>query len=1048
MQNNFPTRTIGLLVFLGLAAVFFGIASPPQVVQARPQLAPVASVSLSVPSQLRIGQDFSFTVIFANSSGETGYGPIIDLILPTNGADGNGNTSLPLDGITFASATYLGAPVTAVTKIFPGTGITPTMVAEPFTYDSNGQPLTVYGTPGDTLVSLQLPFGSFTSGQPPAPVTINAHLSNYANPGIPLTILARGGYEYGATALNDWCCGDPSIMSPATNDGSGWPGSSTTPIVMTASKSNNAPEGETATGPNFPRRYSLSANIAPGQTITNFQFIDALPASVQYQGGLTSSPAFNTATEPIMLAPQNSPTSTLQIVMSSISNTASAGFTFFVPISDANGSYVINPSTGLCATTRNRLDVSGVWTPLDPRETATVVTASLSPGNPLSDCSIVVQKGVADLTHPGSPAPLDTVQYTLNFQISDYFAFQDINLQDSLPDGIHFDSTFTPTLTVTAHGSSSFGDMSVANYPLTDHWTGAPSPVPTINGTTEINFHVSNELVARGLSPQVLGGCVPNGGTGGADPNCSTYNGGATTGTIVFRGKIQTNYTDIYPGNRNVYLGDTLNNTVSNTGTVLNNSDLTSTGYVAANASSASVRIDSPALTKSVYALNGSICDPCANPHVGPGDNVTYRIQYHLPSAFYSNQTITDFLPLPIYNASTILGPFDTTITSTVPIAGSAHFGPAETLFQVTGMTPSITTSGPTSSNSVTFGYGSFADSESRNLTTDILFSVLVRNDPFADGLFLTNQVQAVEDNHSAQVAGAIVQVQLGEPLLTSTKSVIASTNPGTIYLPPTVGPVAFNAPGTSGARWAGVINSTNLAANAIHSSASGVDANDILSFALVIQNSGTSAKGAFDLVISDTLPAGFITPTNGSGLNMRVSYGDGSGPINYTRPDGSVASPGDLFGAGIKLTDPSSTQGVCQAHSISNGLNIVIITYDLQTANDIPPNSPMTNLGALVRYAGDSGGPNYLPAPQPMTTTVTSALPLLAKTIAATSLPYAPNTNVAVGELVTYTATITVPEGVTHNLVLTDTLTGGLVFITNTFASGLSSGQIGRAHV
>jgi hypothetical protein len=57
------------------------------------------------------------------------------------------------------------------------------MVTDPYTYDSNGQPLPVYGTPGDTFVSLQLPFGSFLPGQPPATITINAHLSDYADAG-------------------------------------------------------------------------------------------------------------------------------------------------------------------------------------------------------------------------------------------------------------------------------------------------------------------------------------------------------------------------------------------------------------------------------------------------------------------------------------------------------------------------------------------------------------------------------------------------------------------------------------------------------------------------------------------------------------------------------------------------------------------------------------------------------------------------------------------------------------------------------------------------
>jgi hypothetical protein len=116
--NHSLIRTIRVLAFVGLAILVFGIAHSAQVVQARPLSAPVASVSLSVPSQLRIGQDFSFTTTFANTSGEIGYGPIIDLILPTNGADGHGNTSLLLDGITLASA-----PTLAATSTLTATGV-------------------------------------------------------------------------------------------------------------------------------------------------------------------------------------------------------------------------------------------------------------------------------------------------------------------------------------------------------------------------------------------------------------------------------------------------------------------------------------------------------------------------------------------------------------------------------------------------------------------------------------------------------------------------------------------------------------------------------------------------------------------------------------------------------------------------------------------------------------------------------------------------------------------------------------------------------------
>ena len=71
------------------------------------------------------------------------------------------------------------------------------------------------------------------------------------------------------------------------------------------------------------------------------------------------------------------------------------------------------------------------------------------------------------------------------------------------------------------------------------------------------------ELIARALDGQILGGCVPASGTGGGDPDCSIYNGGASVGTITFRTIIQENFTDTYlPGDPSVDQGDILWNDV------------------------------------------------------------------------------------------------------------------------------------------------------------------------------------------------------------------------------------------------------------------------------------------------------------------------------------------------------------------------------------------------------------------------------------------------------------------------------------------------------
>ncbi len=152
----------------------------------------------------------------------------------------------------------------------------------------------------------------------------------------------------------------------------------------------------------------------------------------------------------------------------------------------------------------------------------------------------------------------------------------------------------------------------------------------------------------------------------------------------------------------------------------------------------------------------------------------------------------------------------------------------------------------------------------------DLLFTGPQNDDPFADGLYLTNQANAGQDTTQleATTRNAIVQIQLTEPTCASRKGVvIASDNTADVYAPTTVGPVAFNAPGDGGARFAGTVNTTNLAATPINSNLSAVDAGDLVTFAIVLENRGSGVNGAFDVKIRDTMPAGFQIPGLGAGL-------------------------------------------------------------------------------------------------------------------------------------------------------------------------------------
>jgi hypothetical protein len=209
----------------------------------RPLFAPVPGVTLNAPANPFIGDPLTITVTFDNTGPDNGYGPYIDLFLPLSGADGLSGGG-PNDGISFVSATYLGLPVTTNVLNCPaGSTVTHPLTGQTITCPA--QPPGLYSPFTWQLVVITLPFGSFVPSQPPATVTVNANLSNYADLGVALPIQAQGGFMFGADPLNNPVTDPPIVGSSPVS-------TNVTPTLLTLSKSYNGPEDETATGPNFP----------------------------------------------------------------------------------------------------------------------------------------------------------------------------------------------------------------------------------------------------------------------------------------------------------------------------------------------------------------------------------------------------------------------------------------------------------------------------------------------------------------------------------------------------------------------------------------------------------------------------------------------------------------------------------------------------------------------------------------------------------------------------------------------------------------------------
>ena len=966
--------------------------------------APVPSVTLSVPGTAPIGAQVSFTVTFDNTSPtDVGYGPYIDVELPTIGADGAGPATD--DGLSFVSATYLGVPVTSTVLTCP-------VASHPYT----GLPVSC--TAGNQLVVLQLPFGSFTNDQPPAVITVNAAMSNLADLGFPLTIRATPGFRYGADPLDNPGT-DPQIVGTTQS-------ASVTPTLISLSKAYNGPEDETATGPNFPRRYTITVEVADGQTVTNLDVRDFLPNNLAFLSVISITPGSGTILQsPPSGVASNPPNNELRVRFASV--TGGAGpeativFEYFVPEFDANGARVIDASTGDDVVSDNQARAEANWTPIDTRDPATAVTVDpAGPEHRLNDRSVAIQKSVtivSDVGNPG-PSPGDVLEYSLEFQVSDFFAFNNLRIEyDVLSDGQRVDPSFTPTLSVTENGVTTSGPFSLANYSVTVDSPGT--------GTSQLFFDISGELVTRGFTGQLLGGLVPDG---------PPANDGPTTGVIRYRATIQDQYSDNFPsGDPSLNSGDSVSNAVRLVGDVLDNATLNPTGFAEDDGSGgAGVTIPIGVLTKAIYARNGVIG---SFTQFAPGDTITYRIQYSIPTGDVEQLRLQDYLPLPVLYATEMTAFLDT-ISASPPPAGSAQFGPSDTFRTLSGIVPAIAVDA--TANRVEFVYGTFANPTNSPALVDILFTVTVSADPFADGLFLTNQVRAREQNTQVETstADSIVQFQLTEPVIrwSNIKGAVASSNPAAVFSPPAVAPVSFTAPGSGCPRFSGTIHSNGLASTPIRSDVSNIDAGDRVTFAIVVENQGTGLHGAFDVRLRDTLPPGFSIPSGGP--NICVTDGTGA-PISFVNIGGGLFDPA----GGIELVDPGPTAtpaGALDPYDPTNGRNVAIITFDLEVdgAGDPAPVAPrqqLVNTATLLNYAGQEGGPDHTLTDPSDTAAATIASPAVAKVIQSIVPNGTGASSTTAGDIVTYAITATLPEGVTPGLVLSDLLPAGFQYVAGT---------------
>ncbi|MBK1644967.1 hypothetical protein CKO25_09955, partial [Thiocapsa imhoffii] len=203
---------------------------------------------------------------------------------------------------------------------------------------------------------------------------------------------------------------------------------------------------------------------------------------------------------------------------------------------------------------------------------------------------------------------------------------------------------------------------------------------------------------------------------------------------------------------------------------------------------------------------------------------------------------------------------------------------------------------------------------------------------------------------------------------------------------------------------------------------AANLTAGDLVTVSLTVTNTGEVP--AFEVAVTDLLNDGTdndlfalaatgITDTStGTGVDdFDFGYDENTGTITFT------AKPGVSLAA--------------------NG-GTVTFSFTATVGPDIRTGWTYSNAASAIGNSQD-GGTNGRETPEvdSNTATVNTGVAAVAKTIAATSEPWTTNTQVAIGEVITYRLTYTVPQGVTvsplNAAIFADTLPMGQQFLTGT---------------
>ena len=685
------------------------------------------NMSFNNPADVFINESFNFQMVFKNLGDATGFQPYIQLIAP--------------DELTHFTVSYSNRKIVPIkVGIFNESTYDNTTglytLRDPFTKKE------VHGPANSTFYILQYPLGSFTVDAPDAVLNITSGIG-VLEIGKLLNFTVTPVFRYGNSPIDDPVNYPPIYGETVT----GW----VNPVVVKIDKSSSLNEHETATGSNFPFSYFVNINIANGAKIENITITDVIPSDVMYLGspvlydskGRVIDSSLYTIEEPAGNKTGGKLILKLKEAVGDLSTTSiTLKYKAYAPEFDnstGDNITIINSETGGGVAAASTVDMN-----------YTYVNDTYNASNSYSIYlkSLATQKYSEILTGSGQLHPVvphNLIVYKIDFEISDYFAFDDLVVYDKFDthkvgSAQKFLSEYEPVLSI--YGKT---------YELNESYY---SVVSLGDIDESVTFYISKFLKDNNISTSLKGGYYTN----------RSVNQGAMVGSLNFVAKVIIHYSN----GSSVVSNDLVINHIKTSATVLN------TFNTVSDNSYTQLRVPSVTLKKDIIAVDGEIINDTDFYKVYPGQNITFVLDIHFPTGSVNDFIVTDFLPIPLFN----LKGFNlvNSTTGVIPKGGywayanDSGFLHDENTGKV--IVPKIGID--TFNNALSFNFGNTLDNMAHPVDVRLWFTFQVSSEPMADYLNLANLAEMkFKDSIDVVYASSnIVLMLTNEPELKITKYV------------------------------------------------------------------------------------------------------------------------------------------------------------------------------------------------------------------------------------------------------------------------------------